>query len=477
MEFPNSWIEVQLMELLDALETGSRPKGGVQGILEGIPSIGGEHLSSDGGFKFDNIKYVPLMFAASLNRGKIKEHDILIVKDGATTGKTSFVDTNFPYDHAFVNEHVFLCRPSKLINSKCLYYFLRSKTGQDRVMSNFAGAAQGGINTKFSNNTLVSLPPLPEQQRIVAKLDTLFGQLDRIKASMERIPQLLKDFRQKVLTQAVTGKLTEEWREGRELEEWEMKTLEEFVIKIQAGKNFNCPEYPVTEDTVGLVKISAVTWGKFDPNETKTVLDKSKIFPELFIKKGDFLITRANTLELVGACLIVDEVKYKIMLSDKVWRVTFKDDIDQRFVDVFLKSSLGRAEIESRATGNQLSMRNISQDSFRKIDFNYPSIEEQKEIVRRVESLFAKADKIEASYQKLKAKLEQLPQALLAKAFRGELVEQLPTDGDARELLEQIRKLKEEGTRKGKGKKLVAEEEVRMVAEDGAKYGKRYFQP
>ena len=77
-----------------------------------------------------------------------------------------------------------------------------------------------------------------------------------------------------------------------------------------------------------------------------------------------------------------------------------------------------------------------------------PTLTEQQEIVRRVESLFAKADQIEASYQKLKAKIEQLPQALLAKAFRGELVEQLPTDGDARELLKEILKFKAEKTEK-----------------------------
>ena len=101
-----------------------------------------------------------------------------------------------------------------------------------------------------------------------------------------------------------------------------------------------------------------------------------------------------------------------------------------------------------------------------------PTLTEQQEIVYRVESLFAKADQIEASYQKLKAKIEQLPQAMLAKAFRGELVEQLPTDWEARELLEQIKRAKEGLEKGGKGRKLKVEDEVRMVAEDGVRYGK-----
>ena len=101
-----------------------------------------------------------------------------------------------------------------------------------------------------------------------------------------------------------------------------------------------------------------------------------------------------------------------------------------------------------------------------------PTLTEQQEIVSRVESLFAKADQIEASYQKLKAKIEQLPQALLAKAFRGELVAQLPTDGDARELLEEIRKAKAGIEKGGRTKKMKENEEMRMVAEDGVRYGK-----
>jgi type I restriction enzyme S subunit len=70
-------------------------------------------------------------------------------------------------------------------------------------------------------------------------------------------------------------------------------------------------------------------------------------------------------------------------------------------------------------------------------------LEEQKEIVRRVDALFAKADAIEQGYERLKTQIEQLPQAILAKAFKGELVPQLPSDGDAQALLEEIKQLKE----------------------------------
>lgn len=205
-DLPKNWVEVQLIELLKDFENGKRPKGGVQGILEGIPSIGGEHLNSDGGFKFEKIKYIPEDFAERITKGKINQKDILIVKDGATTGKVSFVDNTFPFSYAFVNEHVFICRVFDNINARALFYYLFGEEGQERILNNFTGSAQGGINQKFARNTLIPLPPLPEQTRIVAKLDQLFGQLELIKDSLDKIPQLLKDFRQQILTQAVTGK-------------------------------------------------------------------------------------------------------------------------------------------------------------------------------------------------------------------------------------------------------------------------------
>jgi len=209
-ELPAGWFEVQLENLLVSLESGSRPKGGVRGITQGVPSIGGEHLNDDGGFKFSNIKFVPKNFASIMKRGQIHKGDVLIVKDGATTGKTAFVNTSFPFPLAFVNEHVFICRPSSEIDPKFLFYFLWSRDGQQRILNNFKGSAQGGINTGFESNTLIPLAPFPEQKRIVSILDSLFEKIETDKRRLDRIPQILKRFRQSVLADAVYNNGSEE---------------------------------------------------------------------------------------------------------------------------------------------------------------------------------------------------------------------------------------------------------------------------
>lgn len=358
---------------------------------------------------------------------------------GATTGKYGVFEQDVT---ALQNQRVGNLKPvvESLSSRRFLLYLLGSL--KEEIEEKAYGAAQPNISPKLIESINIFLPPLAEQNRIVAKLDTLFAQLESIKASMAKIPVLLKEFRQQVLTQAVTGKLTEEWRKGKELEEWKINKMGNIITSIQSGKSFLCPEVPVTKGQVGLVKISAVTWEVFDQTKTKTVTDKNKIIPEYFIKKGDFLMSRANTLELVGASVIVDKIDFDIMLSDKVWRINFDNDNDKIFINYFLKSKQGRIEIESKASGNQESMRNLSQNNFKDIEVKFPTHKEQQQIVSRVESLFAKSDAIEQQYQSLKEKIDTLPQALLHKAFKGELTKQLESDGDARELLQQIQELK-----------------------------------
>lgn len=172
--------------------------------------------------------------------------------------------------------------------------------------------------------------------------------------------------------------------------------------------------------------------------ESKT-LPKSREVPEhTRIKVGDFLFSRANTIELVGACVIAEQVNRPIYLSDKVLRLVMADDI-KKWMLYWLRSAAGRKQIESLASGNQLSMRNISQANLQRIYVKLPSPDERDEIVSRVERLFAFAERLEARWQAGKDLVEQLTPSLLAKAFRGELVEQDPQDEPEEVLLERIR--------------------------------------
>ena len=126
------------------------------------------------------------------------------------------------------------------------------------------------------------------------------------------------------------------------------------------------------------------------------------------------------------------------MLSDKVWRIETLN-VDKDYLNFYLNSKAGRKEIEKRASGNQQSMRNISQQAFLDIVIAFPPIEEQIEISRHLKSIFSGFKNIQRQYQYSLSDLEQLDQSILAKAFRGELVPQDPTDEPASILLDRIR--------------------------------------
>ena len=158
--------------------------------------MGGEHLNDSGGFRFENIKYIPMHFFENMRRGKIQTDDILIVKDGATTGKVSLVRSDFPYNPAMVNEHVFVCRFVEEIYSPFVFYFLFSQVGQNRILENFQGSAQGGINQTFAKNTIVPIAPYDEQQRIVARVEALLTQVNAAHDRLSRVPLIMKRFRE-----------------------------------------------------------------------------------------------------------------------------------------------------------------------------------------------------------------------------------------------------------------------------------------
>lgn len=326
------------------------------------------------------------------------------------------------YGKTWVNNHAHVLKAIQgLSHNKFLCYFLNQFDYHDYV--------NGGTRLKLTQANMRKIPvrfaPFSEQKIIAEKLDTLLAQVDSTKARLEQIPQILKRFRQSILASAVNGNLTEEWRKKNSLDidNWEKINLGHIVKNIEAGKNLKCIETPPHDGQYGIIKISAVTWGKYDEDESKTLPDDSLFVESRRIATGDFLISRANTLELLGNPVIVKKVTKNLMLSDKVLRLVMADD-DKPWVNIFFRSCYGRREIEFRSTGNQLSMRNIGQKALLEIPMPKPPAREQAEIVRRVEQLFAYADTIEKQVNNALTRVNNLTQSILAKAFRGELTAQ-----------------------------------------------------
>lgn len=207
-EEAKKWERKRLGDVLSIIESGGRPKGGVYDIKEGVISIGAEHLNLYGGFNFTNARFIPKEFYQTMKRGKIQKEDVLIVKDGATTGKTSIIDDNFPYEEAAVNEHVFILRAKEnILSQKFLFWFLYSPWGQFQIQQEFHGSAQGGINQKFINRVIIPLPPLTTQHRIANYVKQKMAEVDKLKQAIEKQLEIINALPQSYLRRAFRGEL------------------------------------------------------------------------------------------------------------------------------------------------------------------------------------------------------------------------------------------------------------------------------
>ncbi len=464
-ELPSNWSKITLEEIVKELESGSRPKGGVKGIASGIPSIGGEHLSSNGGFNFANIRYVPEDYYRKMSRASIYRDDILIVKDGATTGKVSFVDDTFPFEKSAVNEHVFILRVFNPIFSKFVFYFLYSQDGNKEILNNFQGSAQGGINRQFISNTFLPISPLNEQKRIVAKLDAIMPRIEAVKVRLDKVPGILKRFRQSVLTAAVTGRLTEQWREehpevesaNASLSRVSEKLYENYLNVFEDTQYYILPEKWVYAPLERLGEIS----GGGTPSKSKSEYWKGEIpwiSPKDMkiqeIQHGtDFITQNAvneSSVKMIPAGSILFVVRGMILahtfpVALTLNEVTINQDMKgispikevhpKYFLLVFQNIQNRVLGYIKEATHGTLRLEMSIIQTFA---IPLPPLEEQKEIVRQVDILFAMAGKVKAHYQNAKTRVDKLSQSVLAKAFRGELVPQDPNDEPAEKLLERI---------------------------------------
>lgn len=413
MNLPESWEKEELIDLAKFIDyRGKTPKK----TTEGVPLITAKNIR-DGVINREPREYIATAaYDDWMVRGIPNVGDVVITTE-APMGNVALIDIS----ERFALAQRAICLQFYIsAMGRYAHYALRSPEFQKSLSLNSTGTTVSGIKAATLKKLLLPVPSLAEQKVIADKLDSLLAQVETTKARLDCIPDILKRFRQSVLAAAVSGRLTEEWRGGGELKGWSFIKLGALVKSIEAGKNLKCIEMPPVGDDHGIIKISAVTWGTYDEEQSKTLPSNAQFLESRRINVGDFLISRANTIELLGNPVIVHKVTKNLMLSDKVLRLVMKDE-DKPWVSIFLRSSSGRKEIESRSTGNQVSMRNIGQKAL--LDINLPKApnEEQTEMVRRVEELFAFADAVEQKAQAATERVNKLTQSILAKAFRGDL--------------------------------------------------------
>ena len=371
------------------------------------------------------------------------EGSIAIAMYGATIGKVSILGvpaaTNQACAVAAVNLGV--CSP------EFFFHYLCSQRDE------FAKAGKGGAQPNISQGLIkdwpIPLAPLNEQRRIAAKLDTTLAAVEACRQRLDGVAAILKRFRQAVLAAATSGELTREWREENFVDrKWEEGCLHELLSS--KPRNGYSPKPADQETPIKSLTLSATTTGRFKPEHFKYIDQSIPVDSHLWLTPGDILIQRANTLEYVGISAIYNGPEKTFIYPDLMMKCQANDKVDTQYLHYLLLSEAVRNYFRESATGTSGNMPKINQQIVMSAPVRWPTYDEQLEIVERAQELFTLADQVESKLTVASTIVDRLTPALLAKAFRGELVPQDPTDEPAGVLLERIRAARQADAGAGK---------------------------
>lgn len=471
------WIQIPFTDLLD-IQGGTQPP---KNTFKYEPTKGYIRLLQIRDF---GEKPIPTFIKERPQLKTCETDDILIARYGASIGRIVTGMTG-AYNVALAKVII-----PKVLNKNFIKYLLKSEIFQRPILS-IQRSAQDGFNKDDLAEIEVPIPPLPEQERIVIKLDTALQKVASNKQRLEKTHHLLKQFRQSVLATAMSGKLTEEWRECNDkidnaevlLSKLHKARINKYKKECEAAiknktrkpqlpKGINeAFEYEILEpyeipdtwswtvldkmSTVALGgtpsrkidsywngNINWVSSGEVANNKIGNTVEKitaeglansnTKIYP-----KGTVLLAMIGEGKTRGQ---VSVLNIEATTNQNVAGLLLSNDfICSEYVWLFL---LSRYE-SLRTDGLGGAQPALNAERVGQTFIAIPPLEEQQEIVRKVEKLFAFSDKLEARYAKAKTMIDKLPQSILAKAFRGELVPQDPNDEPASVLLERIKKEKE----------------------------------
>ena len=352
---------------------------------------------------------------SSKNENLLQKNDILFVRSSVKQEGVGWA-TLFPGYSEQVSFCGFLIRArltTKEIDPSFLIYYLRSDSVRNWIISRSTRGTITNISQDGLQALSIPVPPISEQKRIVGILNDRLTAIDKAHTATETQLKAAKALPAAYLRQVF---------DSAEAQKWKIKRLGDVLEDIVAGKSLKCDERPARLDEWGVLKVSAVSWGKFKPEQNKVLPEYFIPLSEHEVKAGDLLISRANTTELVGAVVLVEEgTRSLLMLSDKTLRLIPTTQADKGYLELALRERMAREYIEEHGTGTSDSMKNISQETIRNIPILLPPISKQIEIA---EAQGKRQPEIERVIQILQSQLNtinQLPAATLRQAFNGEL--------------------------------------------------------
>jgi len=306
-------------------------------------------------------------------------------------------------------------------NSRLFYHYLSSELFLKQRDEYASGSTQIALTDKGAKNIDLIIPPKDCQEKISDKLDSLLAKLKDAQSRLDKIPLILKRFRQSILASAFSGELTKDWREEQGVDNsWQECCIGDVIEDLKYGTSQKCFK---EKRKHAVLRIPNIVQGCIDVEDLKYADLPDKEYEKLKLHEGDILLIRSNgSVSLVGKTALVKDIAQGMAYAGYLIRLRLnRERILPEFLQYQFQSYAMRIQIELPARSTS-GVNNINSDEVKNLKIALPAIEEQKEIVIRIKTLFDHAEKIERRYLNAKKYTDKLEQSILAKAFRGELV-------------------------------------------------------
>ncbi len=364
--------------------------------------------------------------APSRARRIVRQGDIIV--STVRTYLEAIAPISLEFDGKIASTGFAVLRPKYLL-SGFAKYALRARHFIDSVVARSTGVSYPAINSSELIDIKIVVPSLKEQQTIASFLDYETARIDRLIAQQQRLIELLKEKRQAVISHAVTKGLNPnapmknsgvEWL-GQVPEHWIVRRLKHHIISMDQGWSPQCEARLAEENEFGVMKVGCVNGGVFRFSEHKALPAELEPKTEYRLKKGQLLVSRANTRELVGSAAVVDADYDQLLLCDKLYRIKLSSDVSPEFVALLLGTSAYRGQIELSASGASDSMQNIGQSTIKELPIAVPPMDEANDILKYVATRLYTFDCLNNQLQQQNLLLQERRTALISAAVTGKI--------------------------------------------------------
>jgi len=432
---PPEWENIPLKYVVKSIETGDRdssfnPTKDDKGVL----SIGGEHFNSRGEWQLDSPRYISTKMYNSLNQGIIEEGDILLVKDGATTGKSAYVD-HVPQNSAAANEHVYVLKSSNRLSGEFLSYVLRSELTQTQIKWFIRGSAQAGLPSNFAGGVLIPTPPRKTQAIIC---DILRDEVENIEKSINNLSQLSTLFserRASVLTELVTKGMGNMSKKDTDVpwvstipEEWEIIPLK-YVADVRTGITKGRSTDEDNLYSIPYLRVANVQDGYLDLKDVKELELAESEIERYALREGDVLMNEGGDYDKLGRGTVWKGEISPCVHQNHVFCVRPHDRKDSEWISLLSQSKYLKHYfmMNAKQTTNlaSISARNISS-----APLIWPPAGTRDKIVKSVNSTTSVTNQIKEVISEEKQLLRERRESIITMAITGQInLENWKTNG------------------------------------------------